>query len=71
MKSNRYEVRMRYAGSVLLTIYAENKVMAKENAQKMVQGMDSKTFMSALEPQYLDTEITQLNIIENELGDES
>ena len=55
-----YQVRMRYAGSVLLEVKAENETEAREKGQRKVQQMDSGTFLSALELQHLDTEITCL-----------
>jgi hypothetical protein len=57
---NEYQVRIRYAGSVLVEVKAENKAEAKENGERIVQEMDNDTFMSALEPQHLDTEVMQL-----------
>lgn len=57
---NEYQVRMRYAGSVLVEVKAENQAGAQEKGERMVQDMDSDTFLSALEPQHLGTEVTQL-----------
>jgi len=51
---------MRYAGSVLLEFKAKNKAEAQDKGQRKAQEMDSDTFLSALEPQHLDTEITCL-----------
>ena len=59
MKMNRYEVRVRYAGSVLVTIGANNKTKAQEKGLRIVQNMNSDTFLSALELQHLETEVTQ------------
>ena len=56
---SRYEVRVRYAGSVLVTIGAKNKAKAQEKSLRMIQNMDSDTFLSALELQHLETEVTQ------------
>jgi hypothetical protein len=56
----KYQLRMRYAGSVLLEIQAKNEAEAREKGQRKVHEMDSDTFLSALEPQHLDTEITCL-----------
>ena len=53
----KYQVRMRYAGSVLLELKAENKAEAQRKGQRKVQEMDSDTFLVALEPQHLDTEV--------------
>lgn len=57
---NEYQVRIRYAGSVLVEVKAENKAEAREKAERIVQDMDNDTFLSALEPQHLGTEVTQL-----------
>ena len=57
---NEYQVRMRYAGSVLVEVEAEDEAEAQQKGQRIVQEMDSGTFLSALEPQHLDTEVTQL-----------
>ena len=56
----KFQVRMRYAGSILLEIQAENEAEAREKGQRKAQEMDSDTFLSALESQHLDTEITCL-----------
>ncbi len=57
---NEYQVRIRYAGSVLLEVKAENEAEAQEKGERIVQGMDSDTLLSALEPQHLGTEVTPL-----------
>jgi len=57
---DEYQVRMRYAGSVLIEVKAENEAEAQEKAEQKVQGMDSDTFVSALEPRHLGTEVTRL-----------
>ena len=59
-KVKKYQVRMRYAGSVLIEVKAENKAEAREKGLQKVQEMDSDTFLSALELQHLDTEVTCL-----------
>ncbi len=56
----RYQVRKRYAGSILLEVKAETEAQAGESAEKIVQSMDSVTFLDSLELQHLDTEITLL-----------
>ena len=57
---NKYQLRIRYAGSVLVEVKAENESEAQKTAERIVQDMDSNTFLSALELQRLGTEITQL-----------
>ena len=57
---NEYQVRIRYAGSVLVEVKAENEAEAQEKGERVFQDMDSDTFLSALEPQHLGTEVTQL-----------
>ena len=57
---NEYQVRIRYAGSVLVEVKAENKAEAQEKGERIIQEMDNDTFLSVLEPQHLDTEVTQL-----------
>ena len=57
---NEYQVRMRYAGSVLIEVKAENEAEAREKGERTVQDMDGDTFLSALEPQHLGTEVTRL-----------
>ena len=57
---NEYQVRMRYAGSVLVEVKAENEAEAREKGERLVQKMDSDTFLSALEPQHLGTDVTRL-----------
>ena len=55
-----YQVRIRYAGSVLVEVKADNEVQAREKGEGIVQQMDSEAFLSALEPQHLGTEVTPL-----------
>jgi hypothetical protein len=55
-----YQVRIRYAGSVLVEVKAENEAQAREKGERIAQEMDSDTFLSALEPQHLGTEVTHL-----------
>ena len=57
---NEYQVRMRYAGSVLVDIKAENETEAQEKAERTVRNIDSDTFVEALELQHLGTEVTHL-----------
>jgi len=57
---NEYQVRIRYAGSVLIDIKAENEIEAREKGERTVLDMDSDTFVSALEPQHLGTEVMRL-----------
>jgi len=57
---NEYQVRIRYAGSVLVEVKAENEAQAREKGERTAGDMDSDTFLSALEPQHLGTEVTQL-----------
>ena len=57
---NEYQVRMRYAGSVLLDIQAANETEAQEKGERTVRDMDVETFLSALELQHLGTEVTRL-----------
>lgn len=57
---NEYQVRMRYAGSVLVDIKAKNETKAREKAERTVQNMDSGTFVEALELQHLGTEVMRL-----------
>ena len=57
---NEYQVRIRYAGSVLVEVKAENEAEAQEKGERVVQDMDSDAFLSALEPQHLGTEVTPL-----------
>ena len=56
---NEYQVRIRYAGSILVEVKAENETEAQEKGERMAQEMDSDTFLSALEPQHLGTEVTR------------
>ena len=55
-----YQVRIRYAGSVLLEVKADNEAQAREKGERIAQEMDSDAFLSALEPQHLGTEVTPL-----------
>ena len=57
---NEYQVRMRYAGSVLIDVKAENEAEAQEKGERTVLDMDSDAFVSALEPQHLGTEVMRL-----------
>ena len=57
---NEYRVRIRYAGSVLVEVKAEDEAQAREKGERTVADMDSDTFLSALEPQHLGTEVTRL-----------
>lgn len=57
---NEYQVRIRYAGSVLVEVKVENEAEAQERGERIVQDMDNDTFLSALEPQHLGTEVMQL-----------
>jgi len=57
---NEYQVRMRYAGSVLLDIRAGNETEAQAKGERTVRDMDVETFLSALELQHLGTEVTRL-----------
>jgi hypothetical protein len=57
---NEYQVRIRYAGSVLVEVKADNEPQAREKGERIVREMDSDTFLSALEPQHLCTEVTHL-----------
>jgi hypothetical protein len=56
----RYQVRIRFAGSILLEVEADTEEQAGKSAGNIIQSMDSITFLEALEPQKLDTEITQM-----------
>ena len=56
----RYQVRKHYAGSILLEVNADKDDQAGESAERIIQSMDSVTFLEALELQHLDTEITPL-----------
>jgi len=55
-----YQVRMRYAGSVLIEVKAESETEARKKGEFKVQGMDGDTFVAALEPQHLSTEVARL-----------
>ena len=57
---NEYQVRMRYAGSILLEVKAENETEAQQKGERTVRDIDVDTFLSALEFQHLDTEVTCL-----------
>ena len=57
---NEYQVRMRYAGSVLVEVRAENETEAQGKGERTVRDMDVDTFLSALELQHLGTEVTRL-----------
>ena len=57
---NEYQVRIRYAGSVLVEVKAENEAEAQERGERTAQDMDSDAFLAALEPQHLGTEVTRL-----------
>jgi len=57
---NAYQVRMRYAGSVLLEVQAANETEAQAKGERTVRDMDVETFLSALELQHLGTEVTRL-----------
>jgi len=57
---NEYQVRIRYAGSVLIDVKAENEAEAQEKGERTAREMDSDAFLSALEPQHLGTEVTRL-----------
>ena len=65
---NNYQVRIRYAGSVLLDVKADSEGRAREKGERIVQQMDSSTFLAALEPQHLGTAVTRLcSICQREL----
>jgi len=57
---NEYQVRIRYAGSILVEVKTENETEAQEKGEQMAQEMDSDAFLSALQPQHLSTEVTRL-----------
>ena len=57
---NEYQVRMRYAGSVLLEVKAANETEAQAKGEQTVRDMDVETFLAALELQHLGTEVTRL-----------
>ena len=57
---NEYQVRMRYAGSVLLEVNAANETEAQAKGERTVRDMDVETFLSALELQHCGTEVTRL-----------
>ena len=51
---------MRYAGSVLVELEAEDEAQAGEKGERTAADMDSETFVSALELQHLGTEVMRL-----------
>lgn len=57
---NDYQVRMRYAGSVLFEVQAANETEAQAKGERTVRDMDVDTFLSALELQHLGTEVMRL-----------
>jgi len=57
---NKYTVRIRYAGSILVNVDAKDETEAQQKGQTTIEDMDSSAFLSALEPQHLDTEVIQL-----------
>jgi len=57
---NKYRVRIRYAGSVLVEVKAENEARAREKGEGTAADMDGTTFLSALEPQHLGTDVARL-----------
>lgn len=57
---NEYRVRIRYAGSVLVQVKAEDEAQAREKGERAAGDMDSDTFLSALELQNLGAEVTRL-----------
>ena len=57
---NDYQVRMRYAGSVLLEVKAVSESEAQAKGERTVRDMDVETFLSALELQHCGTEVTRL-----------
>ena len=57
---NEYQVRMRYAGSVLLEVKALSESEAQAKGERTVRDMDVETFLSALELQHLGTEVMRL-----------
>ena len=56
----KHRVRIRYAGSVLVELEAEDGDQAREKGEVVVAEMDSDSFVSALELQHLDTEVMRL-----------
>ena len=56
----KYRVRIRYAGSVLVELEAEDEAQAMEKGERTAANMDSATFLSALELQHLGTEVALL-----------
>ncbi len=57
---NEYQVRIRYAGSVLVEVKADDEAQARKKGERIAADMDSDTFLSALEPQHLGTEAARL-----------
>jgi hypothetical protein len=55
-----YQVRIRYAGSVLVEVKADNEAQAREKGEQIARQMNSDAFLSALELQHLGTEVTHL-----------
>ena len=53
----KYRVRIRYAGSVLVELEAEDEAQARERGERTAADMDSDKFLSALELQHLGTEV--------------
>jgi len=47
---NEYRVRIRYAGSVLVEVKAEDEAQAREKGERTAADMDNDTFLSALGP---------------------
>ena len=56
----KHRVRIRYAGSVLVELEAEDENQAREKGEGVVAEMDSDRFVSALELQHLETEVASL-----------
>ena len=57
---DEYQVKMRYAGSVLLDVKAVNETEAQTKGEQTVRDMDVETFLAALELQHCGTEMTRL-----------
>ena len=57
---NEYQVRIRYTGSILVEVDADNEAEAQGKAGRTAQDMDSDAFLFALEPQHLGTEVMRL-----------
>ena len=60
LNMNDYQVRIRYVGPALLEVKAQSEAEAQEKGERIAQEMDSETFLSALEPQHLGTEVIRL-----------